>query len=71
MNFRATFSESSQGMQADFDNAQVIGGNGGSIKVDSELSETSRNPVENRVVTKRIIEIDTTVGNVNALLETI
>lgn len=47
------------------------GGGGGNIVVDSELSETSKNPVENKVVTAKFAEVNTTVGNINALLETI
>ena len=52
-------------------NIFVTGGNVVSITVDSELSDTSTNPVQNKVVTKKITEITTTVGNVDALLQTI
>lgn len=44
---------------------------GGSITVDSELSEDSTNPVQNKVITAKITEIETNVGNVDALLSTI
>ena len=44
---------------------------GGSITVDSELSEESTNPVQNKVITARIVKIETDVGNVDALLSTI
>lgn len=44
---------------------------GGSITVDSELSEESTNPVQNKVITAKITEIETKVGNVDALLSTI
>lgn len=46
-------------------------GGGGSITVDSELSEKSTNPVQNKVITAKITEIETNVGNVDALLSTI
>lgn len=42
-----------------------------SIKVDSELSEESENPVQNKVIAKKISQIETNVGNVDALLSTI
>ena len=51
--------------------APAGGGGGGSITVDSELSETSTNPVQNKVITERIVKIETDVGNVDALLSTI
>lgn len=44
---------------------------GGGITIDTELSDKSTNPVENRVVTKKFIEVETTVGNIDALLTTI
>lgn len=47
------------------------GSSGGSITVDSELSEESKNPVQNKVITARIVKIETDVGNVDALLSTI
>ena len=47
------------------------GGGGGSITVDSELSDKSTNPVQNKVITARIVKIETDVGNVDALLSTI
>lgn len=46
-------------------------GNGTSIIIDKELSTTSPNPVQNKVVTSKVLEIETTIGNVNSLLETI
>ena len=47
------------------------GGGGVSIQIDSELSETSRNPVENRVVTHKFNEMGTTIGNIDVLLKTV
>ena len=44
---------------------------GDSITVDSELSKESTNPVQNKVITAKITEIETNVGNVDALLSTI
>lgn len=46
-------------------------GGGGYVVVDAELSTTSKNPVQNRVVTEKFAEVETTVGNIDALLETI
>lgn len=43
----------------------------GNITIDKELSKTSTNPVENRVITARFSGIDTTIGNIDALLNTI
>lgn len=39
--------------------------------VDSELSEESANPVQNKVITKEINNLNTTIGNIDALLVTI
>ena len=44
---------------------------GVSITVDSELSEDSTNPVQNKAITAKITEIETKVGNVDTLLSTI
>lgn len=41
------------------------------IEVDSDLSEESENPIQNKVVAKALNDVKTTVGNVDALLETI
>ena len=41
------------------------GGGGGSVTTDSALSETSKNPVENKVITLKINEI---IGNENSAL---
>lgn len=41
------------------------------VSVDAELSESSTNPVQNKVITSKITQISTTMGNVDALLETI
>lgn len=35
--------------------AEILGGEGGSITIDSELSETSTNPVQNKITTEAII----------------
>ena len=42
-----------------------------SFNVDAEFSETSINPLQNKVVTSRFAELDTTIGNIDALLATI
>lgn len=47
------------------------GGGGGYVIVDDHLSATSKNPVQNRVVTEKFAEVDTTIGNIDALLYTI
>ena len=49
----------------------LSGGGSGGITIDEKLSETSKNPVENRAITAKFSEIDTTVGNIDALLKTI
>lgn len=46
-------------------------GGGSNITVDSELSDTSTNPVQNKVVTQAIGDVKTTVGNIDSLLSTI
>lgn len=47
------------------------GGSGGSISVDSELSEESFNPVQNKVIAKEIREIKTSIGEAEILLASI
>ncbi len=47
------------------------GTSGGSVTVDSELSKTSENPVQNKVITEKITEVETTIGNIDVLLGTI
>jgi hypothetical protein len=42
-----------------------------SFNVDAEFSETSINPLQNKVVTSRFAELDTTIGNIDAILGTI
>lgn len=44
---------------------------GGSVTVDSALSNTSENPVQNKVITEKITEVETTIGNIDVLLGTI
>ena len=44
---------------------------GGAITVDSELSERSTNPIQNKAVATAIAGVNVTIGNINALLETI
>jgi hypothetical protein len=46
-------------------------GPGGSIAVDDALSESSANPVQNKVITGEINDIKTTIGNINSVLETV
>lgn len=45
------------------------GGGGGSITVDSELSDTSTNPLQNKVTTAAIKEVNSTVETLEAALE--
>lgn len=44
---------------------------GAGIQVDEELSEESTNPVQNKVVTNKFKDVETTVGNIDALLTAI
>ena len=44
------------------------GGGGGSITVDSELSDTSTNPLQNKVTTAAINEVNSTVKTLEAVL---
>ena len=37
--------------------------------VDNVLSDTSKNPVQNKVVKKALDDIITTIGNINTVLE--
>ena len=45
------------------------GGGGGSVTVDSELSTTSRNPVQNKVITARINGLDSDVGTLRTSVQ--
>lgn len=47
---------------------KITGGGGGGITVDSELSETSTNPVENRAITARLNEVFQSVSNGKTLI---
>lgn len=54
-------------------NGQSILGNGdieitGNVTVDSELSTSSNNPVQNKIITNAINEINATIGNINNTL---
>lgn len=42
-----------------------------SFNVDDTFSKTSTNPLQNKVVTSRFTDLDTTIGNIDALLATI
>ena len=42
-----------------------------SFNVDADFSDTSTNPLQNKVVTSRFTNLDTTIGNIDALLGTI
>ena len=42
-----------------------------SFNVDADFSATSINPLQNKVVTSRFTDLDTTIGNIDALLATI
>lgn len=44
-------------------------GGGGSVTVDSELSTTSRNPVQNKVITARINGLDSDVGTLRTSVQ--
>ena len=44
------------------------GGSGGSVTVDSELSDTSTNPVQNRVVKSALDAFSEEIGNIEVLL---
>ena len=49
---------------------KALGGgvSGGSVTVDSELSDTSTNPVQNRVVKSALDAFSEEIGNIEALL---
>lgn len=51
------------------ENGVLSGQAGGSVTVDSTLSTTSTNPVQNRVITSEINSINTTVGNIQSSIE--
>jgi hypothetical protein len=53
MRFKATFSERNQNMKASFDEVQTRGG-GANMIVDANVSETSKNPVQNQAITKYV-----------------
>ena len=55
----------------EWNTVEKISSNGGTITIDTALSETSTNPVQNKVITAKIKEIETNVGNIDVLLETI
>ena len=42
---------------------------GGTGTVDPVLDQQSSNPVENKAVTKAISDINSTIGNINSVLE--
>lgn len=44
-------------------------GGGGSVTVDAELSDASENPVQNKVITEKINELDTLITQANHLKE--
>ena len=45
------------------------GGGGGSVTVDSELSSTSTNPIQNKVITARINSLDSDVGTLRTSVQ--
>ena len=49
---------------------KALGGgvSGGSVTADSELSDTSTNPVQNRVVKSALDALSEEIGNIEALL---
>lgn len=53
MRFKATFSESNQNIKASFDEVQTRGG-GANVIVDANVSESSKNPVQNQAITKYV-----------------
>lgn len=44
------------------------GGGGGDITVDDALSTTSENPVQNKVITNKVNEIESSIGDVETIL---
>lgn len=46
-----------------------IGSTAIEITVDSSLSSTSENPVQNKVINAKVTEIETTIGDINTVLE--
>ncbi len=58
-------------LKKDVEDGNVNTGGGSFITVDSALSATSTNPVQNKVITEKVTEIETTVGNIDVLLGTI
>ena len=47
---------------------KIEGGGGGDITVDDALSTTSKNPVQNKVITNKINEIESSIGDVETIL---
>ena len=41
------------------------------VAIDTELSEKSSNPVQNKVITQSLKQVETTIGNIDVLLGTI
>jgi len=58
-------------LKKDVEDGNVNTGGGAHITVDSALSPTSENPVQNKVITEKITEVETTIGNIDVLLGTI
>lgn len=52
-------------------NSGGTGDTGGSILVDSMLSATSTNPVQNKVITTRVLEIEDSLDNVSLTVQTL
>lgn len=70
--FSTIYTSDDRTLQEVLDELSMGGGSsGGSLIVDDALSETSTNPVQNKVVTEKFNEVTTTVGNINSLLSTI
>ena len=47
---------------------KIEGGGGGTVTVDDALSETSENPVQNKVITNKVNEIENSIGDVETIL---
>lgn len=70
--FSTIYTSDDRTLQEVLDELSMGGGSSGdSLIVDDALSETSTNPVQNKVVTEKFNEVATTVGNINSLLSTI
>jgi hypothetical protein len=61
MNIEVKFEETNNKLDVDFGETQLVSGGGGYVKVDTSLSESSTNPVQNKVITQKILELENSI----------